>query len=64
MIYKKDEYFSCYSPPLKDYLINNGFEVYTDFLNTKTDKKCFIFKRVPELSAYLEQWSKNRQKTV
>lgn len=62
MKYSQEEYFSCYSPNLKEYLIDNGFEVYTTFIHIRENKICWVFKRVPEMSIYLEQWSKNRRK--
>lgn len=61
MKYSQEEYFSCYSPNLKDYLINNGFEIYTQFVHVRENKICWVFKRVPSLSIYLEQWSRNRK---
>lgn len=62
MIYSKEEYFSCYSPNLKDYLVENGFEVYKKFTHAREEKICWVFLRVPELSVYLEQWSKRAKK--
>lgn len=61
MKYNYDEYFSCYSPNLKEYLVNNGFKIENEFVHIRENKTCWVFKRVPELSVYLEQWSKNRK---
>lgn len=61
MIYGREEYFSCYSPNLKDYLEMNGFNVENSFVHYRENKICWVFKRTPELSVYLEQWSNNRK---
>lgn len=61
MKYSKEEYFSCYSPNLKEYLVNNGFDVIASFVHIKNNKTCWVFKRVDGLSVYLEQWTKNRK---
>ena len=60
MIYEKDKYFSCYSPNLKEYLINNGFEVKYQFVNVHNDKTCWVFDRNDTISIYLTQWAKNK----
>lgn len=62
MKYSKEEYFSCYSPNLKEYLELNGFIVKHSFVHIRENKICWVFDRTKELSAYLEQWSKNRKK--
>lgn len=62
MKFPQDEYFLCYSPNLKEYLVDNGFEVFKQFTHIRENKICWVFKRVPEMSIYLEQWSKNRSK--
>lgn len=54
MKYSKEEYFSCYSPNLKEYLVNNGFDVIASFVHIKNNKTCWVFKRVDSLSVYLE----------
>lgn len=61
MRYSKEEYFSCYSPNLKEYLESNGFMVKTSFVHVRENKTCWIFDRTSELSVYLEQWSNNRK---
>jgi hypothetical protein len=60
MKYSKEEYYSCYSPNQKEYLELNGFVVVKDFVHIKTKKTCWVFRRTPELAAYLEQWSANK----
>lgn len=57
MKYEKEKYFSCYSPNLKEYLERNGFKPITSFVH----KTCWVFEKVPELSIYLEQWTRNRK---
>lgn len=64
MKYLKDEYFSCYSPNLKDYLVDNGFEIEQQFVNIHTEKTCWVFKRTDKLSVYLVQWSKNKNDPI
>lgn len=61
MKYSKEEYFSCYSPNLKEYLERNGFEPITSFVHIRENKTCWVFEKVPELSVYLEQWTRNRK---
>lgn len=61
MIYSKEKYFSCYSPNLKAYLELNGFVVIHTFIHVRENKTCWVFDRTPELSVYLEQWSKNKK---
>jgi hypothetical protein len=60
MKYSNDKYFSCYSPNLKEYLVSNGFEVKSQFVNVHTSKTCWIFDRTDSLSVYLTQWTKNK----
>lgn len=62
MKYNKDDYFSCYSPNLKEYLVSNGFDVKTSFIHVRENKTCWIFDRTPDLAVFLEQWSKNKSK--
>lgn len=61
MKYEKEKYFSCYSPNLKEYLEINGFEPITSFVHIRENKTCWVFEKVPELSIYLEQWTRNRK---
>lgn len=61
MKYSHDEYFSCYSPPLKEYLESNGIMPVARFVNIRTEKICWVFKRTAELPAYLDQWSINKK---
>lgn len=61
MKYPRELYYSCYSPNQKEYLELNGFEVFNSFVNIKTKKTCWVFKRTPDLAVYLEQWSNNRK---
>lgn len=60
MKYSKEEYFSCYSPNLKEYLVSNGFEVVASFVHIRENKTCWVFEKSDELSVYLERWSKNK----
>lgn len=62
MKYPRETYYSCYSPNQKEYLEINGFKVIDTFRHIKTQKVCWVFERVPEMSIYLEQWSNNRNK--
>lgn len=50
-----------YSPNLKEYLERNGFEPITSFVHIRENKTCWVFEKVPELSIYLEQWTRNRK---
>ena len=61
MKYAKEEYFSCYSPNLKEYLELNGFVVKKSFVHIRENKTCWVFDRTPELSVYLEQWTNNKK---
>jgi hypothetical protein len=60
MRYSKEEYFSCYSPNLKEYLELNGFSVKTSFIHVRENKTCWIFERTPDLAVFLEQWTRNK----
>lgn len=61
MKFPREEYFSCYSPNLRDYLELNGFIPVRIFRHARENKTCWVFDRTPELSVYLEQWSENRK---
>ena len=62
MKYDNETYFSCYSPNLKEFLEDNGFEVIKKFVHIKKDTTCWVFKRDERLTLFLSQWSKNRQR--
>ena len=62
MKYDNETYFSCYSPNLKEFLEENGFEIVKKFVHIKKDTTCWVFKRDERLSLFLAQWSKNRQR--
>lgn len=61
MKFSREEYFSCYSPNLRDYLELNGFVPVHTFRHARENKTCWVFDRTPELAVYLEQWSENRK---
>ena len=61
MKYSKEQYFSCYSPNLKEYLVSNGFEIKYQFIHNRENKTCWVFDKTDMLSVYLEQWSKNKK---
>ena len=61
MKFPKELYYSCYSPNLKEYLELNGFQVYRTFVHFREHKTCWVFKKTPEITVYLEQWTKNRK---
>lgn len=64
MKYDNETYFSCYSPNLKEFLEDNGFEIIKKFVHIKKDTTCWVFKRDERLSLFLAQWSKNRQRAT
>ena len=44
MIYKNnDNYYSCYSPKLHDFLGDFDIEPIDEFTNIKTQKKCWVY---------------------
>lgn len=55
-----EKYFSCYSPKLKDFLEEFGFEPIEIFTHLKTNKICWVFEKTDSLGLYLERWTKNK----
>lgn len=61
MVYKnREEYYSCYSPKLHDFL--DRFEIYPidEFVNIKTEKKCWVYIKDEKLGVFLAQWTSNK----
>ena len=56
--------YSCYSPNLKEYLVENGVEYIYSCRNNKTDRIKWIFIESDRLSALLTIWSNNKPKEV
>lgn len=54
MLYLK--LFYCYSRPLKDFLISQGFRFILHSIHDKTQKKYWVFEGNDELNKQLEVW--------
>lgn len=62
MIYKNnDNYYSCYSPKLHDFLGDFDIEPIDEFTNIKTQKKCWVYQKDERLSIFLTQWTNNKK---
>ena len=62
MIYKNnDNYYSCYSPKLHDFLGDFDIEPIDEFTNIKTHKKCWVYQKDERLSIFLTQWTNNKK---
>lgn len=64
MKYPKEEYYSCYSPRLKDDLLSNGYDIYDEFTHLKTTNHCWVFERNDSLNKFLTQWSELKRKAL
>lgn len=60
MKFNNSEYFSCYSPKLKEYLDDFDFEPIEVFVHLKTGKTCWVYRKTEKLIPYLETWTKNK----
>lgn len=58
----KEKYYSCYSPKLKEYLVDKGLEIFDSFKNLETNKYCFIFTKNDKLQECLNNWSQGKIK--
>lgn len=61
MKYPTDKFYSCYSPALKDYLENFGFEPDHTFKHIHTGKTCWVFEKSEVLTLHLGNWTKNKE---
>lgn len=58
---EKKDFFYCYSPKLKRFLVENGVEYFHRGLNEKTEKYFWVFNRKDEkLGEYLTAWSEGK----
>lgn len=55
-----NRYFYCYSYPLKEFLISNGFKFITASVNNNTQKKYWVFEGTTELNNMLDKWKCRR----
>jgi hypothetical protein len=54
----KEKIFHCFSPPLKNFLVDvKGILFVDEFFNKKTKKSCWIFIRGAELNLALIEWT-------
>lgn len=56
-----NEYFYCYSWPLKDFFINNGQTVVMCSRNTNTNKTFWVFKNSNEITTLLNEWRSRKK---
>jgi hypothetical protein len=54
--------YYCGSPPLKDFIENNGIVHVNSYINKRTERTIWIFIMTDELSNLLTIWSNNRDK--
>ena len=64
MKFEKDQYFSCYSPKLKEFLEDFDFEPIEVFKNINTGKICWVYEKNDKLGIYLEKWTKNKNQHI
>lgn len=53
-----DRFFYCYSPPLKDRLLDKGERFICVGLHEKTRKKFWLFERTDNLNEVLTEWGR------
>lgn len=51
-----NEFFYCYSWPLKEFLINNGQNSVVAGMHPKTNKKYWVFEGTEKLNSLLTEW--------
>ena len=51
-----NRYFYCYSYPLKEFLLSNGFRFIAASVNNNTQKKYWVFEGTVELNHMLGKW--------
>lgn len=56
-----NEYFYCYSWPLKEFFINNGQIVVMCSRNTNTNKTFWVFKNSNEITILLNEWRSRKK---
>ncbi len=55
-----NEFFYCYSPKLKQRLLDAGERFICVGLNEKADRRFWLFKQNSNLSAVLTDWHRNK----
>lgn len=54
----KEDIFPCFSPPLKNFLVNiKGIFFVNETFNDKSRKSCWIFIKSQQLENALEEWT-------
>lgn len=54
---KNSKLYCCYSVPLRDYLISNGFRYEICAKNPNSDILMWVFIRTEQLNILLKEWS-------
>lgn len=56
------DYFYCYSPRLKDRLLDEGERFICVGLNENTRKKFWLFENTPKLAEVMNVWRREKAK--
>lgn len=59
---KESQIYCCYSKPLRDFLIDNGYQPEFKAKNCDNNKTMWIFIKSQEFNRLLKQWTLNRPK--
>lgn len=55
-----DQYFYCYSRPLKEFLVGNGVQFIMHSIHSKTGKKFWVFHSSEKITKLLNDWRSKR----